>query len=367
MENVVTDASFWSGRRVFLTGHTGFKGTWMSLLLSRLGADVHGYALEPEGDRSIFDATGAKRDVRHTVGDVRDLESLQSNLSKSKPEIVIHMAAQSLVRASYAEPVATYATNVMGTVNVLEAVRQCPSAHAVIIITSDKCYGRTQDTQRYSENDRFGGRDPYSNSKGCAELVTDAYRRSFFVNEKGVAIASGRAGNVIGGGDWARDRLLPDAIRAFTAGETLRIRSPNAVRPWQHVLDPVLGYLNLAEHLIDGGQNFAEGWNFGPRPDSEVKVSQIIERIIQLWGKDARCELDKGPHPHEENELRLDCSKAESRLGWTPLFDLEQTLQLTVDWYRADHQGTDLRQLTLQQIDDAVSLCYPAGHLKIGA
>ncbi len=364
MENMVIDPNFWRGRRVFLTGHTGFKGAWMSLLLGRLGAEVHGYALEPDNERGIFVAADVKRDIRHVIADIRDLDKVQSELDKAKAEIVIHMAAQSLVRASYAEPIATYAINVMGTANLLETIRHCSSVRAAIIVTSDKCYERTVQTPRYRETDRFGGRDPYSNSKGCAELVTDAYRCSFFHDNSSVAIASGRAGNVIGGGDWARDRLLPDAMRAFTSGEVLRIRSPDAVRPWQHVLDPIVAYLCLAERLLKGGQTFAEGWNFGPPPESEVPVSQIIERLGRLWGKDARWELDRGPHPHEESELRLDCSKAANRLGWRPLFDLDKTLQLTVDWYRAARDGDDLRAFSHGQIDQALQTAPMAASIR---
>jgi CDP-glucose 4,6-dehydratase len=349
---MVIDPLFWRGRRVFLTGHTGFKGSWTSLVLSRLSARVSGYSLPSEDNAGLFQAADVVHDIDHKLGDVRDLNELRAALEAAEPEIVIHMAAQALVRHSYAEPVDTYATNVMGTVNLLEAVRHARGVKAVVIVTSDKCYENRDGIWGHRETDRLGGHDPYSNSKACSELLTDAYRRSFFGKEGGVRVASVRAGNVIGGGDWARDRLIPDAMRAFVSGEVLRIRNPQAVRPWQHVLDPVAGYLMLAQRLLDerDGQTFAEAWNFGPHATSEVTVLEIIKKLAQSWGP-ARWQSDEGDHPHEAAVLRLDCAKATARLGWRSAIDLDTALQLTGKWYRAHRDGGDMREVTLGQIE----------------
>jgi CDP-glucose 4,6-dehydratase len=352
---MVMDPAFWRGRRVLLTGHTGFKGAWMSLLLARLGAEVHGYALAPDAP-CLFEACGIAADVHHRVGDVRDPDSLRGAMTDASPQIVIHMAAQSLVQRSYAEPVETFATNVMGTVNVLEAIRRNAGVRAAVVVTSDKCY-EIHDPQRgYRESDPFGGRDPYSGSKGCAEIVTASYRRSFFARPDDCRVASVRAGNVIGGGDWARDRLVPDAIRAFTAGIPLRVRNPQAIRPWQHVLDPILGYLGLAQRLVEDGAAFAEGWNFGPGANSELPVSAVAEQLAARWGDGATWEIDAAQHWHgEASYLRLDCEKARTRLGWTPILDFDEALMLTTEWYRAGHDGADLRALTLRQIETVIS------------
>lgn len=345
------DAGFWRGRRVLLTGHTGFKGAWCSILLRALGAEVYGYALEPATPDDLFHVAGVAGDVHHRIADVRDLDSVVAALAEARPHIVLHMAAQALVRPSYAEPVDTYATNVMGTVNVLEAVRRLPpgTVEAVVVVTSDKCYDNTGQIWGYRETDHLGGHDPYSNSKGCAELVTDAYRRSFFHTPGATRVASARAGNVIGGGDWSRDRLVPDAARAFLAGQPLRIRNPDAIRPWQHALDPVAAYLMLAERLAKAGSAFAGGWNFGPSAASEVPVRRIVEGLVSRWGGGARWEQDGGEHPHEAAYLKLDCTKAHLHLGWRPLLDLDAALSLTVEWFRAFQDGADLRALTLAQ------------------
>ncbi|HEX2255271.1 MAG TPA: CDP-glucose 4,6-dehydratase [Afifellaceae bacterium] len=348
---MVIEQTFWEGRRVFLTGHTGFKGAWMSLVLSRLGAEVYGYALPPDNAAGLFEAAGVANDMHHRLGDVRDFSALRTAVAEARPSIVVHMAAQALVRPSYADPVGTYATNVMGTVHLLEAVRQTPGVEGVVVVTSDKCYENVGWVWGYREADRLGGHDPYSNSKGCAELVAEAYRRSFFSSGGACSVASARAGNVIGGGDWGLDRLVPDAMRAFTAGEVLRIRNPSAVRPWQHVLDPVLAYLLLAERLASADESMAEGWNFGPGPASEVPVRHIVENIIQLWGGSAQWEFDDDCHVHEAAYLKLDCTKAASRLGWRPVLDLANSLRLTVEWYRAQSSGADMRELTMRQID----------------
>ena len=344
------NSSFWRGRRVFLTGHTGFKGAWTALLLRRLGAEVWP-ALPPESDNQLFVAAGISHDVHHCIGDVRDLPALCRAIAEARPEIVLHMAAQSLVRLSYENPVETYMVNVMGTVHLLEAVRLVASVQAVVVVTSDKCYENLDWVWGYRETDRLGGYDPYSNSKGCAEFVTAAYRNSFFQHDAAARIATARAGNVIGGGDWARDRLVPDIMRAFMAGEPVRIRYPQAVRPWQHVLDPVLAYLLLAERLYADGAEFAEVWNFGPPPTSDVPVQEVVEKLARSWGEGARWKLDDARQVHEAAHLKLDCAKAAARLNWRPAVDLDEALGLTVEWYRAFQRKVDMRQLSLEQID----------------
>lgn len=356
MENVVIRPDFWSGRRVLVTGHTGFKGSWSVLLLSSLGAEVHGFALPPAHENGIFEAAGVEGHVRHRIGDVRDLQALTAAFAKVDPHIIIHMAAQSLVKASYADPVETYATNVMGTVHLLEAARTAPSLEAVVVVTSDKCYENTGAIWPYRETDPMGGHDPYSNSKGCSELVTSAYRRSFFHQPRTPEIASVRAGNVIGGGDWSPDRLVPDAMRSFFAETPLRIRNPYAVRPWQHVLDPVFGYLKLAELLVGEGSKFAEGWNFGPAPTNAVPVHQVADKLVRLWGEPAAWEQDRGEHIYEAATLKLDSTKAAAKIGWEPAIDLDEALRLTVDWYRAHRDGADMGHFTLNQIEAALAL-----------
>lgn len=347
------DPDFWNGRRVFLTGHTGFKGAWLTLLLRRLGAEVTGFALAPNGNGDLFVAANAASALsKHEIGDIRNPERLSASLRAAEPEIVLHLAAQSLVRLSYDQPVQTYATNVMGTVHLLEGVRHSPSVRATVIVTSDKCYENREWVWGYRENERMGGHDPYSNSKGCAELVTESYRKSFFPSSGSSHVASARAGNVIGGGDWAQDRLVPDAIRAFVSGSPLRIRNPNAIRPWQHVLDPIGGYLRLAQCLYQGGSQYAEGWNFGPMSSSEVPVSEVVSRLVQAWGKSASWEIEGGTHPHEAAYLKLDCSKAASRLSWTPAIEFEKAIALTADWYRAFANKEDLRAVTEAQIEE---------------
>jgi CDP-glucose 4,6-dehydratase len=322
-------------------------------MLWRLGAEVTGFALPAAGDDDLFEVADVASTLRRQqLGDIRDLASLTASLQEAEPEIVLHFAAQSLVRLSYDEPVATYETNVMGTVHLLEAVRRTPSVRATIIVTSDKCYENVGWVWGYREVDRLGGHDPYSNSKGCAELVTDSYRRSFFPPEGRSHVASVRAGNVIGGGDWARDRLVPDAMRAFRAGDALKIRNPHSIRPWQHVLDPLSGYLRLAEHLFTNGADFAEGWNFGPGTGSEVRVSALVSGLADLWGNSASWQADGDRHVHEAAYLKLDCSKAASRLGWQPTIDFAKALRLTVDWYRSFGNSRDMREITMAQIDE---------------
>lgn len=352
---MVVNTSFWAGKTVFLTGHTGFKGGWLSLWLQALGAKVVGYSLPPPTNPSLFEVARVAEGMTSIEGDIRDLARLTAAMAEHLPEIVIHMAAQPLVRYSYQNPVETYSTNVMGTVNVLEAVRHTNTVKVVVSVTSDKCYENKEWPWGYRENEPLGGYDPYSNSKGCAELVTAGYRSSYFNPEKyakhGVAIASARAGNVIGGGDWALDRLIPDMLRAIGRGEAVLIRNPAAIRPWQHVLEPLSGYLMLAEKLYTQGPAYAEAWNFGPYDVDAKPVGWIIERITQVWGQDAAWKLDDVLQPHEATYLKLDCSKARAHLDWHPRWNIGQTIEKIVDWHKACDQGADMHQMTLAQIN----------------
>jgi CDP-glucose 4,6-dehydratase len=341
--------AFWSGKRVFLTGHTGFKGSWLSLWLQSMGAEVTGYALEAHTKPSLFQDGNVGVAMSSIIADVRDMPTLQNAVLQAKPDIVIHMAAQALVRYSYQNPVDTYSTNIMGTVHLLEAVRNSQSVKAVVVVTTDKCYENKEWFWGYREDDPMGGFDPYSNSKGCAELVTSAYRRSFF-KSKGIALATARAGNVIGGGDWAQDRLIPDILSAFEQGKLAHIRNPHAVRPWQHVLEPLRGYLTLAEFLFEQGPSFAEAWNFGPNDEDARPVSWIAKQMAQMWGESAQWELDKSDHPHEANYLKLDISKAGNRLGWRPALRLNEALKLIIDWSKQRQSGADVHNITMDQI-----------------
>lgn len=340
---------FWTGRRVFLTGHTGFKGGWLSLWLSHLGAEVAGFSLEPPTDPSFFDAAGVAGVLHMDLrGDIRDGASLKSAMQAVSPEIVLHLAAQPLVRHSYVDPVATYATNVMGTVNLFEAVRATPSVNTVVNITTDKCYENREWVWPYREDDAMGGYDPYSSSKGCAELVTSAYRRSFMA-EAGIGLASARAGNVIGGGDWASDRLVPDFLRAISRRETLTIRSPHATRPWQHVLEPLSGYLTLAQALHEKGESFSEGWNFGPEEVDARSVDWIVRKLVELK-PETRWQLDNNIQPHEAGFLMLSSAKAKQRLGWHPRWRLSDALAKTVEWHSAWMNKEDMRAVSVSQI-----------------
>jgi len=357
MEGVVMNRNFWSSKRVLVTGHTGFKGSWLSLWLHELGAEVVGYALEPPSEPNLFGSLGLASIVRHCHGDIRDHEEVTKLFKRHEPEIVFHLAAQSLVRESYRDPVRTYSTNVMGTVHVLEAARQTPSVRVVINVTSDKCYENKEWLWGYREIDPIGGHDPYSSSKGCAELVTAAYTKSFFFpdrygTEHQVALSSVRAGNVIGGGDWAADRLVPDCIRALSRSEEVVLRNPRAFRPWQHVMEPLRGYLLLAEKSWDPGSLFAGAWNFGPSADESWSVECVVKEMIRLWGSGSY-RSDAQGHPHEANQLKLDCSKAVAQLGWRPHYSVLKALEKTVAWYKLFHGGISaqaLREFTQTQI-----------------
>jgi CDP-glucose 4,6-dehydratase len=353
MENMVEKA-FWVGKVVLITGHTCFKGSWLALWLQSMGANVIGYALPPPTNPSLFVTANVANGMTSIEGDIRDISSFSNMFNKYHPEIVIHMAAQSLVRHSYANPIETYSTNVMGTVHLLEAARLAGSVRAIINVTSDKCYENREWVWGYRENEAMGGYDPYSSSKGCAELVTSAYRNSYFnptnFTDHQVALASVRAGNVIGGGDWAEDRLIPDIMRAIVKGEPVCIRSPHAIRPWQHVLEPLSGYLMLAKKLWEAGSAYSEAWNFGPNDEDTKPVSWIVDRLTKAWGEGANWVLDGIDHPHEEHYLKLDCSKAKTRLNWQPCWHLEETLNAIVDWHLAHQAGKDIREVTLGQI-----------------
>lgn len=348
------DRAFWKGRRVFLTGHTGFKGSWLSLWLHTLGAEVTGFALAPPTTPSLFEQARVADCVHSIQGDIRDYEALKSAITKTNPSVVIHMAAQSVVRSSYENPVETYSTNVMGTVHLFEALRALEIRCAVVNVTSDKCYENREWIWGYREDEPMGGRDPYSNSKGCAELITHAYRESFFGSgsfaQHGVSLGSARAGNAIGGGDWTSDQLIPDLMRAFLAGKPCSIRNPAAYRPWQFLMEPLRGYLMLAERLSKDGAQFASGWNFGPADQDAKPVEWIADRLAAAWGDGAQWVLDSGAHPHEAHALKLDASRAKASLHWCPVLPLEDALNWIVEWYRAYQGGKDLRSITLQQI-----------------
>lgn len=345
------DPAFWAGKRVFLTGHTGFKGSWLSLWLQKLRATVTGFALAPPTSPALFTEAGVVRGMTSVIGDIRDCDALSEALVAAAPDIVIHMAAQPLVRASYDDPVGTYATNVMGTVHLLEAVRLAPTVRAVCVVTTDKCYENREWPWGYREDEAMGGYDPYSSSKGCTELVVSAYRRSFFQGSGKVALGSGRAGNVIGGGDWAADRLVPDILRAIAAGDPVIIRNPLAVRPWQHVLEPLSGYLTLCQALWHRPERAAEGWNFGPRDEDAHPVQWIVERLCSLWGEGARWTHDDSIQPHEANYLKLDISKARAGLGWKPRSTLADSLGNIAAWHRAWLSGADMHAFCLDDLE----------------
>ena len=350
MEGLGMTCGPWSNIRVLVTGHTGFKGSWLTLLLTALGADVCGYALAPTTSPSLFEAARVSDVCRSEIGDIRDRSKFASVVRAFRPEVVFHLAAQAIVRASYRDPVETYSTNVMGLITVLEVLRESSSARHVLNITSDKCYENREWAWGYRETDPMGGFDPYSSSKGCAELITASWRRSFFA-PNGVNLASARAGNVIGGGDWAEDRLLPDFVRAIAAGQELLIRSPRATRPWQHVLEPLAGYVRLAEGLMKGGSHLADGWNFGPAMESVRDVEWIARRLCELWGDKARMRVAEDASFHEARNLMLDSSKARVELGWRPIWTVEQAVKRIVDWHQLHFAGEDARGLCMRDIE----------------
>ena len=342
---------FYRGKKVLVTGHTGFKGGWLAIWLKLMGAEVTGFALPAETQPNLFSAAEVDSGINSVLGDIRDLAAVHKLFQQSQPEIVIHNAAQALVRRSYREPVETYATNVMGTVHVLEAARATSSVKSIVVVTSDKCYENREWERGYEEDDAMGGHDPYSSSKGAAELVTAAYRRSYFHVDGSAAVASARAGNVIGGGDWSEDRLIPDIVRGISSGKTITIRRPDAIRPWQHVLEPVSGYLLLGKKLYEEGHSYAEPWNFGPSMDDTITTIDLAERVRTIWGK-GRLAVQQDPNaPHEATYLRLNCGKAAQQLGWRPRLRLEQAVEWTVDWYRAFYDASPSpRAVTERQI-----------------
>ncbi len=353
---------FWESKRVFITGHTGFKGSWLSLWLQTLGAKVIGYALQPPSNPSLFDVAHVGDGMIALAGDILDYPHLQGALQEYKPDIVIHMAAQSLVRYSYHYPIETLSTNIIGTANVLEAVRHTPEVRVVINVTSDKCYENREWAWGYRENEPMGGHDPYSCSKGCAELVISSYRRSYFSAERTGHIASARAGNVIGGGDWATDRIVPDCIRALHQEQPILIRNPYAIRPWQHVLEPLAGYLLLAQKLWQGGEAYADGWNFGPIESHAWPVGKMVDVFCRLWGPDAQWSANSGDHLHEAHYLKLDSSKARKNLGWQPVLNMQDTLAMTVEWYKRYFIGEDPQAITLAQIAEYQKICKENGN-----
>jgi CDP-glucose 4,6-dehydratase len=360
----------WNRRRVLLTGHTGFKGSWLSLWLQSKGADLCGFALEPPTKVNMFEVAGVAEGMRSVFGDTRDAGLLKQTFAEFRPEVVFHLAAQASVRKSYVDPLGTYSTNVMGTANLLEAARHSDGLRAVVVITSDKCYLNHEWEWPYRETDLLGGYDPYSNSKACAELVVAAYRDSFFnareYRKHGVAVASVRAGNVIGGGDWEESRIVPDTMRAFMSDRPVRLRSPRAIRPWQHVLEPLRGYLTLAEFLCERGVAGAEAWNFGPDQSDAQPVEWVVREMAHLWGPRARWENDEGIQPHEANHLTLDSSKASGRLGWRPELRLTDALAMTVAWYQAYAQQQDMGEFTPAQIMEYDAKVRASASLKPG-
>jgi len=344
------DSSFWLNKRVFVTGHTGFKGSWLTLWLNEMGAIIKGFSLAPNTEPNLFTEANVSLGIESEIGDIRDSESIKKSIIAFEPEILIHMAAQPLVRLSYNQPAETYATNVMGTLHVLEAARCCKNLKSIVAITTDKCYENKEWDWGYRENEAMGGHDPYSSSKGCCELLISSYRQSFFNNSDSANLASARAGNVIGGGDWSKDRLIPDILKAFEKSKPAIIRNPLSTRPWQHVLEPLSGYLVLAKKLYEEGDKYAEGWNFGPRDQDCQPVEQILNSLVSSWGGNASWQLDKNNNPHEAGFLKLDCSKALQKLKWQPKWDLQYTLNSIINWHKAWLSGSDMTKESINEI-----------------
>lgn len=358
-ESLMIDRSFWRGKKVFVTGHSGFKGAWLSIFLHSLGAEVKGYSLAPPTNPSLYDLCRIHELVHSEIADIRDGDRLKKSMATFNPDVVFHMAAQPLVRESYLNPVDTYSVNVMGTVNLFEAVRNCSNIKSVVNVTTDKCYENKEWVWGYRENERLGGYDPYSNSKACSELVTSSYRSSYFnpdrYGDHGVGIASARAGNVIGGGDWAKDRLIPDCLGSLTKAEKIVVRNPQAIRPWQHVLEPLSGYLTLAQKLYADGPTYGGAWNFGPAEEDARKVLWIVEKLCAKWGGNASFDLAPKSELHEAHFLKLDCSKARAQLGWHPKWNLDQSLDRIIEWTKAFSAGSDVRNVCLDQITDYIT------------
>tara|TARA_Y100000389_G_C17438100_1_gene506795 strand:+ start:412 stop:1497 length:1086 start_codon:yes stop_codon:yes gene_type:complete len=353
MEILEMNLDFWKGKKVFLTGHTGFKGSWLSLWLKNLGVELTGYSIDLNSQKSFFNDANISDGMNSIIGDIRDLDFLKKSVTEAKPDIIIHMAAQALVRDSYNNPVETYSTNIMGTVNVFEAAKECDSVRSLVNITSDKCYENKEREKGYSEDEPMGGYDPYSSSKGCAEIVASAYRSSFFKpNINKIVMASARAGNVVGGGDWSKDRLIPDAIKSFYKNEAAIIRNPSAIRPWQFVLEPLRGYMMLAEKLYNGDYKYSSGWNFGPKNDDVRNVEWIIKNLSDKWGQNANWKYEKEESEilHEANYLKLDITKAENYLDWHPILNINETLELIIEWYKSFEAKENINKVSVNQI-----------------
>lgn len=346
---------FWNNKKILLTGHTGFKGSWLSLWLQKLNADVVGFSKSIPTNPSLFELANVEDGITSIIGNVCDYNELEKTIKEFKPEIIIHMAAQAILRESYKNPIETYATNIMGTVNLFESIRKVGNVKVIVNITTDKCYLPNESSKSHIETDRLGGYDPYSSSKACSELITSSYRNSFFnpkeYEKHGISIASCRAGNVIGGGDWAKDRLIPDIMKGIMNNQTIKIRNPNSIRPWQHVLDPLNGYLSLVEKLWISGSEYSEGWNFGPLENDEKPVKWIVEKLIEQCSKNIKYEIDDCYNPHEENYLRLNCKKANTKLNWIPKLKLEEGLKWITEWYSQYEENKNMREVTEQQIE----------------
>tara|TARA_B110000003_G_scaffold276558_1_gene323874 strand:- start:11437 stop:12495 length:1059 start_codon:yes stop_codon:yes gene_type:complete len=350
---MLLNTNFWKDKKVFITGHSGFKGSWMCLWLESMGADIAGYSLEPSSSPNLFSESDVGRNINNTFADIRDLSTLTNAISSFKPEIVIHMAAQPLVRKSYEDPIETFSTNIMGTVNLLDVIRHMDGVKAVVNVTTDKCYENKEWLWAYRENEPMGGHDPYSSSKACSELVTRAFTKSYY-SSLTTALASARAGNVVGGGDWSNDRLIPDILLAFQEHRPVVIRNPKSTRPWQHVLEPIHGYLLLAEKLYNDGQQFSSAWNFGPKDEDSKSVEWILDEMVSRWGDEAEWVNDTNDNPHEANYLKLDISKASIKLGWEPKWDLHKTLSHIVSWHKDWLSGVPARELCIDQINEFI-------------